>query len=333
MSRLVSAADLEACLEDLRRSIPAKQYGLYSPDSISWKVNRESALFLAAGRAALLQLAHPWVAAAIAQHSRTLNDPVGRFHQTFRIMFTMSFGSVDQAFAAARGLHRLHETIRGILPDAVGRFAERSGYQANEADALCWVYATLIDSSVLAYELLLPQLSASEREQYYLESRRTAALFGLPTQSLPQSWAAFAHYVDSTLRSDSLGVSSATRQIAHQLMEARVLGVQPPVWYRALTTEVLLPRFREEFQFEYGERERRAAARAVKWLRRIYPHLPALLRFVGPANEVESYLRGRRRVGLAIALSNRLWIGSPSLQESAQPGIVCDPMPHRAAGS
>ena len=33
--------------------------GIFGPYSISCKVNRESALFLGAGRAALLQLAHP----------------------------------------------------------------------------------------------------------------------------------------------------------------------------------------------------------------------------------------------------------------------------------
>src|SRR5208282_6628274 len=106
--------------------------------SVSWKINRESALFLAAGRAALLQLAHPWVAAAIAEHSRTLHDPIGRFHQTFRVMFTVSFGSVEQAIAAARHLHARHQSIRGTLPEASGAFAEDSPYEATEVHALLW---------------------------------------------------------------------------------------------------------------------------------------------------------------------------------------------------
>src|SRR5208282_1576948 len=124
--------------------------------SVSWKINREAGLFLAAGRATLLQLAHPWVAAAIAEHSRTLHDPIGRFHQTFRIMFTVSFGSVEQAKAAARHLHLRHQGIHGTMPETVGAFAAGSPYEANELHALCWVYATLIDSSVMAYNLILP---------------------------------------------------------------------------------------------------------------------------------------------------------------------------------
>lgn len=65
--------------------------GIFGPSSISWKVNRESVLFLGAGRAALLQLAHPWVAAALHQHSNLGTDPIARFHNTFRVVFTMVF--------------------------------------------------------------------------------------------------------------------------------------------------------------------------------------------------------------------------------------------------
>src|SRR5271165_1067631 len=159
--RVVSASDLEEALCRLRNASPNPQTGIFGPDSVNWKVNRESALFLAAGRAALLQLAHPWVAAAIQQHSRTLDNPISRFHGTFRRMFTMSFGSLDQAFAAARHLHRLHEGIEGTLPERAGRFTAAFSYHANESEALVWVYATLIDSSLLEYELALPSLRAS----------------------------------------------------------------------------------------------------------------------------------------------------------------------------
>src|SRR5271165_3255651 len=140
--RIVSAAYLERLLGEVARSSAGTSAGLFGPDSVSWKINREAALFLAAGRATLLQLAHPWVAAAIAEHSRTLHDPIGRFHQTFRVMFTMSFGTTEQALAAARHLHRRHTGIRGKMPEAVGPFAEGSAYEANEVGALRWVYAT-----------------------------------------------------------------------------------------------------------------------------------------------------------------------------------------------
>ncbi len=316
-SRAVSADDLELLLADLRQSTPNPQIGLYGPGSANWKVNRESALFLSAGRAALLQLAHPWVAAAIAQHSRTLDNPIRRFHNTFRVMFTMSFGSLEQAFGVARRLHLLHESIRGTLPQAAARYREGSSYHANEISALTWVFATLVDSSLLAYDLALPPLSTAEREQYYAEVRKSAALFGIPLTEVPPDLTSFQRYIQSMVQSDTLGVSAAGRQLAHQLQGGAGLPVQPPFWYRALTIQLLPPRFRDEFQFSYGERERIAADRAVRWVRHFYLRLPSALRFVGPYNEIQSRLRGQLQPSLSTRVSNRLWIGRPALFQGA----------------
>src|SRR5260370_21091194 len=55
-----------------------------APLSALRQVSRESANFLGAGRAALLQLAHPWVAAALLHHSNLITDAICRFHSTFR---------------------------------------------------------------------------------------------------------------------------------------------------------------------------------------------------------------------------------------------------------
>jgi uncharacterized protein (DUF2236 family) len=312
----VSSAELDCLLEEVKSSSPGGALGVCGPDSVSWKINRESALFLAAGRAALLQLAHPWVAAAIAQHSRTLHDPIGRFHQTFRIIFAMMFGSLDQAMAAARHLHRRHDAIQGRLPDAAGRFPLDSPYRANELSALQWVYATLVDSALLAYEMVLPRLEESEREEYYTESWKTAALFGIPRDSLPPDWRRFELYMESMLQSDSLAVTAATRLMAQQLQTGAGLRLRPPAWYNALTLQLLPPRLRHEFGFTYGDREQHSAERALTWIRHIYPHLPAVIRFVGPYNEVRSRLSGRTRPSLPVRFSNRLWTGQPSLFEA-----------------
>ena len=313
MPRAVPAADLEALLAGLRATTPDPRLGVFGPDSMNWRINRESALFLAAGRAALLQLAHPWIAAAVAQHSRTLRAPLRRFHNTFRLMFTMSFGSLDEAFTAARRLHRLHESIRGTLPDTVGRFAAASSYQANEAGALTWVFATLLDSSLVAYDLALPPLAAPERGQYYRESRNSAALFGIAPAEMPPDLQAFQSYMESATRSDMLGVSAETRRLAHQLASGAGSPLPPPFWYRALTIHLLPPRFRTEFTYSYGERERLAAERALRWIRRLYPRLPSAMRFVGPYREVQQRLQGRSRPSLGVRLSNRLWLGQPAL--------------------
>src|SRR5271163_1486475 len=105
-----------------RRMPGSRRAGIFGPSSISWKVNRESALFLGAGRAALLQLAHPWVATALDQHSNLRNDPLARFHNTFRVVFTMVFGALDQALACSRYLYQLHTRIEGEIPGQVAAY-------------------------------------------------------------------------------------------------------------------------------------------------------------------------------------------------------------------
>src|SRR4051794_3350017 len=59
--------------------------GLYGPGSEAWALNREAMLLLGAGpRALLLQLAHPQVAAGVADHSDFSVDPWARLRGTLR---------------------------------------------------------------------------------------------------------------------------------------------------------------------------------------------------------------------------------------------------------
>ena len=141
----------------------------------------------------------------------------------------------------------------------------------------------------------------------------SAALFGIPRQALPRNWQAFQAYVESMLQSDELTVSSTAREMAQHLQAGTGSRLHPPNWYRALTTHLLPARLREEFQLPYGERERRTAERATRWLPRIYRRLPAGVRFVGPYLEAQAKLSGRARPGIAVRLNNRLWVGESSL--------------------
>src|SRR3569833_601381 len=150
--------DLERHISGVAAQVSRPVEGIFGAQSVSWKINRESALFLGAERAALLQLAHPWVAAALDQHSSLLTKPIARFHNTFRVVFTMIFGTADQAFASARSLYQMHTEITGQIPQAVAGYEKDSRYEALHIPALQWVYATLIQSAVIAYECVLPPL-------------------------------------------------------------------------------------------------------------------------------------------------------------------------------
>src|SRR5215469_10985591 len=216
---MISDEDFELQLRLVHMHAAGYMAGVLGPGSVTWRINREAVLFLGAGRALLLQLAHPWVATAVAGHSQVFADPIGRLHRTFRVMFTMIFGTLDQALKGARRLHQRHAAITGVMPRAAGPFAAGSPYWANETSALRWVHATLVETALVAHDLILAPLSSEDRERYYAESRILAALFGISQTSLPSSWEEFGAYNRAMWDSTTLTVTPDARAIAEQILK------------------------------------------------------------------------------------------------------------------
>lgn len=300
---------LEQLIAAAGRCVTQPAEGIFGPHSATWRISRESAVFLGAGRAALLQLAHPWVAAALDQHSTVLDKPIARFHNTFRVVFTMIFGTSAQAFRAARSLYQMHTTITGDLPTAVAGYEQGSRYEALQVPALLWIYATLIESAVIAYESVLP-LNDQERAAYYAESKILAGLFGLPPDALPADWPAFNAYIAAICASQALGVSDRSRFMAQRIMTGSGSWIHVPRWYQALTTEWLPQRFRDEFALCFGPAEQSSAKKARDRLSRIYAKLPSTLRYVGPYREAQARL-ANHKPGFLSRRSNQFWIGQP----------------------
>lgn len=290
--------------------------GLFGPDSMLWQVGRESIVFLGAGRAALLQLAHPWVANAIDQHSATRSDPRGRFQRTFVNVFAMVFGSMDRVEKAAIGVHNRHTSIHGRVAEDSGAFASGSYYQANEAHAMLWVHATLWDTQIRIYELFFPALSAADKEAYYQETKRFAYLFGIPDELLPPDWPAFQAYMQAMFDSDVLTVSSVGREMGDMVFafDMPLLGSAPLNWLRTVTAELMPERLAGEFGLPgAGPARCRTWQRSLKWLRRVYPWVPARLRYVPPYQEACRRLAGKHHADYITRALNRVWVSTPEL--------------------
>ena len=322
--QFVSPTEFQDSIMGLK-NLPGRDLdGFFGPDSVTWQVNRECGVFLGAGRAALLQLAHPWVAASLKHHSNLMHDAIGRFHSTFRVVYTMLFGTRRQALAASRQLYRRHAGIRGELPQAVGMHPAHEHYEANEVAALRWVHATLVDSALLAYAVVLPPLPPAAREQYYAESKRFGVLCGMPWNAMPPDWSSFAAYMQEMLESPLLCVDAESAALGQSVLAGVGTWVRPPRPYRAITAGWLSPRLRAGFGLAYGAVDQSSVERAKGWLPRLYSHLPAALRFVGPYHEANARLRGRLP-GALTQRSNRFWMGRsrllyPELASQAAPG-------------
>jgi uncharacterized protein (DUF2236 family) len=225
----------------------------------------------------------------------------------------MVFGSLDRALLSSRQLHRRHSMIVGEMPETVGPFAAGSRYCANDIPSLRWVHATLIETALMAHDLVLPPLPEEERERYWTESRAFGALFGLTADDLPADWRGFAAYTNAMAQSDTLTVSPAAREIAAQIFGGARPWLRPPRWYRALTAGMLPERLRAGFGFELDERDAKSADNALAWIKRVYPRLPDRLRYVGPYQEAQARLNGRTEPDWMTRCLNRAWIGRPQM--------------------
>ncbi|HWO25528.1 MAG TPA: oxygenase MpaB family protein [Kofleriaceae bacterium] len=273
---VVNRADLEAALAEVRAHVVDARAGIFGPESANWTLMSDVALFVGGGRAALLQLAHPMVAYAIDQHSRTRTDVLGRFQRTFDNVFAMIFGELDEALAAARRVHNIHARIHGAIPEAVGGWAAGAPYHANDASALRWVHATLIDTALMIREQIDGALPPDVRDRYVLEANRMAALFGIPRSLLPDGYPAHVAYMRRMIDSDQIAVAPCAREMAAFLFGRGDLAAgraQTPVGWlaEAITCELLPPHLVAQFGLRPAPRRARAALAAF---RAIYRRLP-----------------------------------------------------------
>jgi uncharacterized protein (DUF2236 family) len=313
--RFIDLDDLQAWLTEAKRQGVDPAAGVFGPDSMMWRIGKESLGFLGSGRAALLQLAHPWVANAIDQHSDTRTDPIGRFNRTFINVFTMIFGSMEQVERSARRVHAVHKHIHGELAEDSGAFAGGSYYQANEAHAMLWVHATLWDTQIRMYELVLGELSAEEKEAYYQETKRFAWLFGIPDELIPEDWNAFQDYMERMYASDVLTVGQVGHEMGSMIFSFDMPFARMPLnWLRTITAEVMPERLARGFGLPAeSEQRRRTFERSVRWIRRLYPRLPARLRYIPPYTEARRRMDGKGHADWTTRKLNRLYLGQEEL--------------------
>ena len=306
---LVSREDLEASLARVGAAVADPRHGIHGPDSPAWKMQREAVVFLGGGRAALLQLAHPFVAYGVDQHSKTRTDVIGRFQRTFMAVFAMTFGDLQEAFTAARRVHQVHTGIVGAIPEAIGSFPKGTRYAANDSDALMWVYATLVESVVTTTELVRGKVPAAEKEAYYRDTWAFARLFGIPDETLPPDWAAFQAYFDRTVASSTITVAPPARDMARFLFgrgpgqdQSRLASLLE------LVTAGLLPeKVREQFGLPFGLREKAELAAVLTAVRAAHRALPRTLRYLPAYIDAERRIAGAQPSMVSAWFERRLF--------------------------
>lgn len=242
--------------------------GLFSEDSITRRVNRENVLLLGGGRALLMQLAHPKVAAGVDEHSDFRSHPVRRLRRTVRMTMAIVFGDRETAMAAARAVNQTHSRVRG------------ANYRALDPELLLWVHSTLVDSALVTYETFVKPLSTRQREEFYEESKLLGEVLGIPRERFPAGLRDFNAYVDGMISDGTVAVEARARELARLVVRPRLRLLPGPVMipFEAVTAGLLPSSLREQYGLAWGRRQQRLFRLMVIALPRLVAVTPPVLR-------------------------------------------------------
>ena len=267
--------------------------GYYGPGSVTWRIDREAVMLAGGGCAVLMQIAHPLVAAGVSAHSAYERDPIGRFKRTFELSQALVFGTRSEARKAARTINQQHKPVVGTLNGEAGEFSAGTAYRARDPELLFWVQATLIDTLLRVYQLLVAPLTLAEQERFYQESLPVAPLLGLSADHMPPNLAAFTEYMRDMLTGDKLAVTPEAQQLARLVLHPRTPLPTRPLFEATagITIGLLPPRLRTMYGFRWSAGQQFLFNAWVHSTRRLLPLLPSWLRELPGARAADARMR------------------------------------------
>jgi uncharacterized protein (DUF2236 family) len=242
--------------------------GLFAEDSITRRVNRENVLFLGGGRALLMQLAHPKVAAGVDEHSDFRAHPIRRLRRTILMTMAIVFGDRETALRAARTVNQVHVRVKG------------DGYRALDPDLLLWVHATLADTALVTYEAFVCRLNERQREEFHQEFKLLGELVGIPPDRFPETMHDFQSYMEAMMSSGPVHVDQRAKDLARLVLRPslRLLPGPAMIPFEVVTAGLLPATLRAQYGLAWGTGQRRAFRLAVKALPRLLAVTPPILR-------------------------------------------------------
>lgn len=260
----------------------------------------EAAVLAGGGTAILLQLAHPSVAAGVAQHSNFAVAPMRRLWGTLEYVTAAAFGNEAEWRFVCERVNRRHAAVTGMT-------AAGDAYRADDADLQWWVAATLCWAAVRAHRRVYGRrlVNRHTADQIVCDFGRLGTGLRLPPGSWPETAAEFDRRFAAAL--NELHITDEAMHAKTELFAAR----NAPLWLRigmpyatTLAVDLLPPKIAAAYEHP-ATRIRRFTA-ALAWFPLIIAAhlLPSAVRAL-PARCI------MRRVRRAVAAhGNREWWAS-----------------------
>jgi uncharacterized protein (DUF2236 family) len=260
--------------------------GYFGPDSVSWRVHREVTVLFGGARALLMQAAHPLVVAGANQTAMYERNPWKRLQRTLVLTYTMTFGTMAEADAAAAKINEVHARINGIDPVTGLR------YDALDPELLLYVHASLVDSALLFEELTVGNLDDDERQRFHEEQMLAAELCLVPRAMIPPTVASLRAWLADVDDRGALRVTEGARRVARLFLQPPADAEWRPVLRAVarLAFATLPPHVRDMYGVSLGPMRRHAVDVSFAAIRALRPLLPPRVRFIAPYNE---WRRGR----------------------------------------
>ncbi|MUL66718.1 hypothetical protein BOO86_19755 [Mycobacterium sp. CBMA 234] len=212
--------------------------GLLGPDSVSWRVWSHPAVIPGVMRSFILDMVgSTHGAAALEEHSRYREDPLGRLNRTMYYFLTAVFADTATVAAANQRLDRMHARITGVEPMSGQRYSAMDPYLRLGNHMMSW------HSVFFAYQTLTAGLNADEQDRFFAEAavafdsfgidhddvRASARRHGIPDGAIPDEvpntradyrklWAASRHLIC---------VNEQTRGALDAILHPRALDGDP----------------------------------------------------------------------------------------------------------
>ncbi|MDS1269257.1 oxygenase MpaB family protein [Lipingzhangella sp. LS1_29] len=199
-----------------------------APESVTWAVHLDRAMWVAGVRALMLQALHPVAMQGVWQRSDFMRDPTGRLLRTADFVAVTTYGTPAEADEVGRRVRAVHRSISFTDPET------GKGHRADDPELLLWVHCAEVTSYLEIVTRSGLRISEAGADAYFAEQQRTATYVGLEPRDVPGSTAQMRRYL-AEMR-PRLRVTEEARAATRFLMWPRVpqrlawLAPMKPLW-------------------------------------------------------------------------------------------------------
>ena len=154
--------------------------GLFSPDSIAWRIHSDPSMAVGGIRALLEQALHPVAMAGVASQSNFREDAWGRLQRTGDYVSTLTFGTTEDALALTARVRKVHTSLK-----------------LDDPHLLLWVHMAMVDSFLDTALRSGVAISEAEQDQYISEMVLFAQQVGILVEQVPTNRQELAEYFKS----------------------------------------------------------------------------------------------------------------------------------------